>query len=202
MDSSIRIIEKPDWVSWDDIHEVLWDAHAENREKGVFMRYPSLSGEEIKQRIEGLGKMFVAVEGEKVIGTAALVYKTKSLWCGKGTYGYCCFASILPAYQGKGIYKGLSLQREQEARSNGVTKLIMDTNENNKKELSIVSQAGYKKVGYSFWKDHFNIVCVKWLDKCPYPTWFIIIRFILSKAITKLRYKMDPEKGRVKRFGI
>ena len=49
MDSSIQIIEKPDWVSWDEIHEVLWKAHENNRENGVFMSYPSLTGDEIKK---------------------------------------------------------------------------------------------------------------------------------------------------------
>ena len=34
-------MEKPDWVSWETIHDVLWEAHAENRKNGVFMRYPS-----------------------------------------------------------------------------------------------------------------------------------------------------------------
>ena len=73
MDSGIQIMEKPDWVSWETIHDVLWEAHAENRKNGVFMRYPSLSGEEIKRRIDDNGKMFVAIEDGKVIGSAALV---------------------------------------------------------------------------------------------------------------------------------
>ncbi len=188
MDSGIQIMEKPDWVSWETIHDVLWEAHAENRKNGVFMRYPSLSGEEIKRRIDDNGKMFVAIEDGKVIGSAALVYKTKTLWCGKGIYGYCCFASVLPSYQGRGVYKELCIQREQEARDNGIMKLIMDTNENNKKELSIIYQAGYKKVNYVFWKDHFNVVCVKWLDGCPFSQFRCWFEFHKQRCLVKMKH--------------
>lgn len=30
----IIIQEKPDWVEWDDIHDILYNAHKENRDKG------------------------------------------------------------------------------------------------------------------------------------------------------------------------
>ena len=59
MDSGIQIMEKPDWVSWDEIHEVLWRAHEKNREKGIIMAYPSLSGEEIKNKIGNKGKILI-----------------------------------------------------------------------------------------------------------------------------------------------
>lgn len=44
----IEIVEKPEWVSWDDIHDVVWKAHENNRKKGVIMSYPSLPGEKNK----------------------------------------------------------------------------------------------------------------------------------------------------------
>lgn len=187
MNNDLQIIEKPDWVSWDDIHEILWEAHAENRAKGVYMRYPSLPGNEIRQRIEGKGKMFVAVEKEKLIGTAALVFKDKSLWCGKGTYGYCCFASVLPSKQGGGVYKALCDHREQLARNAGVDRMLMDTNENNKLECSIVKKAGYKPVGMSFWNDHYNIVFVKWLDGCPFSDFRCYMEFTRNKVVVKTK---------------
>ncbi len=62
-------MEKPEWVSWDEIHEVLWKAHEKNREKGIIMASPSLSCEEIKNKIGNKGKMFLAIVGDKVVGT-------------------------------------------------------------------------------------------------------------------------------------
>ena len=73
MEYSIQIIEKPDWVSWDEIHEVLWESHAENREKDIINSFPSLSGDELRKFVGDKGKMFVAMDGKKVVGTAAVL---------------------------------------------------------------------------------------------------------------------------------
>lgn len=200
MDSDIKIIEKPDWVSWDDIHEVLWKAHAENRKKGIFMSYPSLSGEEIRKKIGDNGKMFLAIEGNKVVGTLALLVKSGKQWYNYGQYGYLCFGAVLPEYSGKGIYRSLYQLVEITARQMELSVLTRDTNEKNARMLKITKQEGYHFVEFKAYKDHFNIVRAKWLEKCPYSLWYIKIRYLISVLKTKLRYKMDPQKGKTRRF--
>ena len=202
MNNSIQIIEKPDWVSWDDIHNVMWDAHAENREKGIIMSYPSLSGDEIKRKIGENGKMFVAIEGNKVVGTLALIKKTGKQWYISGQYGYLCFGAVLPEYSGKGIYKSLYQLAENTAKQMELLVLTRDTNEKNARMLKITKQEGYHFVKCKACKDHFNIVRAKWLDKCPFPLWYTKFRYSLSVIKTKSRYRMDPQRGKTKRFGI
>ena len=102
MDSEIQVMEKPEWASWDEVHAVLWQAHEKNREKGVIMSYPSLSGEEIKNKIGDNGKMFVALENNKIVGTLALIKRAGKRWYYSGQYGYLCFGAVLPEYSGKG----------------------------------------------------------------------------------------------------
>ncbi|MCK8622036.1 GNAT family N-acetyltransferase [Prevotella sp. E13-27] len=202
MSDRFQIIEKPEWVSWDEIHEVVWEAHANNREKGIIMSYPSLSGEEIKKRIENNGKMYVAIDGQNVIGTLALIIKKGNKWYNKGSYGYLCFGAVLPNYSGKGIYRSLYKVAETTAINMGIFVITRDTNEKNARMLKISKQEGYHFVECKAYKDHFNIVRAKWLDGCPYSSWYIKMRFLLSKFKQKTRYKMVPGKGRVKRFGI
>lgn len=202
MDSVLQIVDKPDWVSWDEIHDVLWKAHEKNREKGIIMAYPSLSGEEIKNKIGDSGKMFLAIDGKRVVGTLALIKKTGAQWYNSGQYGYLCFGAVLPECSGKGVYRSLYQLAEATAKQAGLRVLTRDTNENNARMLKITKQEGYHFVECKAYKDHFNIVRAKWLDKCPYPVWFIKLRFVISKIITKTRYKMDPQKGKVKRFGF
>ena len=202
MNTDINTIEKPDWVSWDEIHEVLWKAHEKNRENGVIMSYPSLTGEEIKKRIENNGKMYVAIDGQNVIGTLALIIKKGNKWYNKGSYGYLCFGAVLPNYSGKGIYRSLYKVAETTAINMGIFVITRDTNEKNARMLKISKQEGYHFVECKAYKDHFNIVRAKWLDGCPYSSWYIKMRFLLSKFKQKTRYKMVPGKGRVKRFGI
>ncbi len=195
-------MEKPEWVSWDEIHSVLWNAHAQNREKGIIMAYPSLSGDEIKRRVENNGKMFIALDGQNVIGTLALIIKKGKKWYNKGVYGYLCFGAVLPTYSGKGIYRSLYKVAETAALNQGISVITRDTNENNARMLKISKQEGYHFVECKAYKDHFNIVRAKWLKGCPFPTWYIKTHFVLSIVFVKTRFRMDPQKGRVKRFGI
>lgn len=200
MNSEIRYIEKPEWVSWDEIHNVLVNAHAQNRANGIYMRKPTLPGEEIAKEIGNDGKMFVAMDGEHVVGTLALLIKIGKRWYNTGKYGYLCYGAVLPEYGGKGIYRSLYQLAETFAKQLGLKVLTRDTNEKNARMLKITKQEGYHFVEYKVCKDHFNIVRVKWLDKCPYPSWYIKLRFLISKFSIKLRFKTDPEKGNVKRF--
>ena len=202
MDSSIVISKKPDNVSWEEIRDVLWKAHEKNRENGIIMSYPSLSGEEVRNKVGDNGVMFTALDGEKVVGTLALVKRSGYRWYNKGQYGYMCFGAVLPEYSGKGIYRSLYELAEATARQMGLSVLSRDTNERNARMLKITRQEGYHFVELKAYKDHFNIVRTKWLGKCPYSDWYIKMRFALSKIKTKIRYRMDPVKGRVKRFGI
>lgn len=202
MDQNIQIIEKPEWVSWEEIHQVLWKAHEQNRQKGMHMRLPSKSAEELQKFFEGKGKMFVALDGEKVIGTLALMIKEGKQWYNRGQYGYACLGAVLPEYSGKGVFKALYDKMEDEARSLQLPVITRDTHENNARMLKISKQEGYRFVSYKACIDHFNIVRAKWLKDCPFPTWYIKFRFLLSKFYLKTRFKMVPGKGRVKRFGI
>lgn len=185
MKSSIQIIEKPDWVSWDEIHEVIWKAHEKNRERGVFMRYPSLSGKEIQERIDGKGKMFVVIVNGEIIGTGAVVAKELTMWCGKGEYAYYCFASVLTEYQGNGIYKELCQRREKEVRDMGLSRILMDTNENNQRELDVARRNSYKAVSLKCYKNHYNTIMVKWLDGCPYSNFRCVYEYSKRKILLK-----------------
>lgn len=187
MNSNIQIVEKPDWVSWEDIHDVVWSAHAQNRENGIVMRYPSLQGDEIRQRIEGKGKMFVALDGKTLVGTAAYLIKDSSLWCGKGSYGYYCFAALLPSYRKMGIYPRLCEIREKELIKQGVHRILMDTHERNKRELTLAMKQGFIPVDLMARKNHFSVLMVKWLNGCPYPSVLCKGQFLFRKCFRKIK---------------
>ena len=202
MNLDIKIVEKPSWVSWDEIHKMLLQAHASNRERGIIMRKPSLPGGEIAKEIGEDGTMFVAMDKKKVVGTLALIKKEGNKWYNKGYYGYLCFGAVLPEYSGKGIYRSLYQVAETSAKQMNLSILTRDTNEKNARMLKITKLEGYHYVEYKVCKNHFNIVRAKWLNECPFPIWYIKFRFNMSKICKKARYRMDSQKGRIKRFGI
>ncbi len=201
-DTKIKIVEKPDWVSWEEIHQVLWKAHEQNRQKGMFMGLPAKSAEELQKYIEGKGKMFVALDDKCVIGTLAIIVKDGNRWYNHGKYGYACLGAVLPECSGKGVFRALYDKIESEARHMQLPVITRDTHENNARMLKISKKEGYQFVSYKACKDHFNIVLAKWLYGCPYPSWYIKLRFHLSKLYLRTRFKMVQGKGKVKRFGV
>jgi len=67
--SNIKIIEKPEWITYDEIHNLLYAAHESNREKGVNVATATMSGNELEEYLGAKGKTFVALDGEKLVGT-------------------------------------------------------------------------------------------------------------------------------------
>ena len=198
---NIVITEKPDWVSWDDIHEVLMAAHAENREKGIVMSFPLLPGEAIKEKIGNEGKMLVALDNDKLVGTAALIHKQTSFWFGKHQFGYCCFDSVIPEYNGLGVYKQLCVEREKMVRKMGIELMLLDTHERNKRAILIDKKSGYKKISLKFYKDHYSVVMVKWLNECPYSDFQCNIHFLYRKCVVKLKVAIIRIKQTLSKMG-
>ena len=193
--SNIRIIEKPDWVSWEDIHQVLYRAHEENRSKGMVMALPMKPAEEIAKIVGDEGIMFVTLDDTKVIGTCAIVpKKIKNKWYANEKFAYICFASLLPEYRGLGIFGEMERMRLAKVKELGYTAIYGDTHENNIHRIEIAKKDGFKIVDYIPWKNHYNKAIIKWMGDCPYSDRYINFRFQLSRIFVKLRYRLD-EKG-------
>lgn len=188
--AEIIIEEKPDFVSWDDVHDCLWKAHEKNREKGMFMRYPSMPGEEIKQKVGENGHFYVALHNGKVVGTAALLVKEATLWCGKPKekYAYFCFASVLPEYKGYGIYGKLCEYRERAAKQKGLSKILYDTHLENTHQLAIALKNDYHKVDVRKYADHCNVLLVKWLETCPISNAEFKIRYLVNYSVKRSKW--------------
>lgn len=72
MNNEIIVMEKPDRVSWDCIHEVLWEAHASTRELGIYYPTSEMTGDELKDFIDKHnGRCIVAIDGDKMVGTVS-----------------------------------------------------------------------------------------------------------------------------------
>ena len=186
-DNYLVITEKPDWVSWNDIHEVLWKAHEKNRQKGIKMRKPGLTGDEIKKELGECGVMLVALDGKKRVGSAALIPKSNETWYNNGVYGYMCFAGVIPEYSGRGIYKLLYERRETIAKEMGITKLLFDTHVKNKIIIHVNKENGFKKVAVKKCGDHYNAVLFKWLDGSPFSNYRCFYEFNKQKMTMRLK---------------
>ena len=189
MNNNIQIVEKPDWISWEDIKKCLFDAHIINREKGINMANYQWPAEKIKEHIGDNGIMYVALDGEKLVGTAALAEKKSYHWYSKGKCGYLCFACVIPTYSGLGIYHSLLNKREEIAKIQDFDVLYYDTHCKNSIILTLGEKNGYRKVRFFLTKskDHYNIVMAKWLKNCPYSKCYCWWKYSISKVKAMLK---------------
>ena len=185
--NSIEILVKPDWVSWEEIHDVLWKSHAQNREDGIAMGHQNLTGEGIRDLLGDYGTMFVAIIDGRVVGTAAVIIKETNFWFGKDNYAYCCFASVLPEFEGQGIYRRFVIERENYALRKGIDKIYFNTHPRNKKVIHIAEKSGYKKVRYTTNNCFSYVFLVKWLNGCPYSDIKCRLEYIKCKLFAIIK---------------
>lgn len=196
---NITICEKPDSITFDEIHELLWKANTKNREDGFVLTTSKIGGQDLQNRIGPDGLCFVALDGDKLVGTMSVRFLEKNTWYAKGKTPDFMLAGVLPEYQGKGIYSGLSKMAVKKIIELGYTSVEGDTAEDNKEAIEKYKHLGCKLVSYRAnpGGDHYSVIMMGWLGKCPYPSAYISLRFHLKKLLVRMIYTPDKKK----RFG-
>ena len=197
----IKVMPKPDWVSWDDIHELLMAAHKRNIEKGMTMNTTTMSGEDLKKHLGEEGRCFVAFCGDQLVGTTSVAISIGKKWYDKGkVVSKGAMSAILPKYQGMGILEEMNELRDAYIAEKGVQVMEGDTPEENMVVRKFVARNGFKEVRYfpAAHQNHFSVYFVKWLNGCPFSDKYIKRKFNISKRLTKLQYK----PGKVERSRI
>lgn len=193
----ITIKQKPDEISWDDIHNLLVEAHKKNVKKGIVLRYAQMTGDEIEKLLGKEGCCWVAMDGSKLVGTTSVTFfNGKSWWNKNKKVAHGCFTGILSNYQGIGIREDFDAKTVAYMRKMGADMIEGDTAENNKIMRKIWEKQGVKIVAYfASASNHYSVRSAYWLDGCPFSERYIKFRFNLSKYLTKLQYK----EGKIER---
>lgn len=197
----IKVLPKPDWVSYDDIHELLEKAHQKNYKKGIVLQYSKMTGDEIKKKLGDEGQCWVAMDGNKLVGTTSVTFFQGKNWWNEGKkVAHGCFTGILNQYQGIGILEELNAMKYEYTIAHGADMNQGDTAENNYTVLKVLGKEGYKVVGFCTFKNsnHYSVRIVKWLKQCPFSDEYINRRCKWSERMVKLQYK----PGKIERSKI
>ena len=191
--------EKPKTVSYDAIHELLWESNVYNREQGFILSTSKLPGEKLEQRIGKDGYCFVALDGEKLIGTLSIRFVERNTWYAKGWIPDYILAGVHPEYQGMHVNSILSELVFDKLKDLGYSLVELDTAENNDHAIKVYEHLGFKKVGFktNIGGDHYSEVMVKWLIPCQFNGKIIELRHKMKKLYIKCRYLPSGKK----RFG-
>ncbi len=188
LNTEIIIKEKPESVSWDEIHSVLYSAHKPNRELGIYQATAELSGKRLREVI-GDGKCFVALDGDRVIGTCSVKIKNPHRWFAHGKAAYYMLAGVLPEYQGRGIYSLLDQARDKYVVEQGIRVIYTFTPEKNIKLQTLRLKKGYYLAGFIAPSklDYYSVILVKWQN--PPALIYIKLRYFLSKTCTLIKHR-------------
>ncbi len=197
----VRVMEKPDWISWDEIQQCIHDAQLTNVKNGFDMYFGHMTGEELQKSV-GDGYCFVALnDNNRVVGTLSYCVTKINFWFHKGNAGFFCYEGILPEYRASNAFFDLHRMAEEKGRSLGLDVTWGSTSEKNKKIIKINELQGWKKVQYSASGNgvgYYSVIMAHWDKGCPYKEGFIKFMFGLSKKVVRILYK----PGKTFRFSL
>lgn len=197
----IRVMEKPDWISWDEVQQCIHDAQLTNKKKGFDMGFGYKTGEELRKSVGDNGYCFVVLnENNKVIATMSLRVSNVHFWWYKGLAGFHCCEAVLPDYRGTDVFFDMHEAVEHKEKELGLKLLWATTAEQNKIVLKVSAKAGWKQVQYASFSgcDYYSVIIARWFDGCPYSDRKIRFMFHLYKNAVRILYK----PGHQKRFAL
>lgn len=198
---SIVIKAKDESVSWAQIQECLWKAHESNRGQGIVLKTTLLGPEELEARVNGNGARsttFVAMDGDRVVGTGTISFQKINKWFFKGVAAHQMLMGVIPEYQGHGIYRKIDACRNALIEQEGVGLIYFGTAEGNLGKQKIAIKDGFRYVDFiaTETSDHYSVLMAKWIGKCPYSSLYIRFMYLRLKLKTKMLYR----PGKVRRF--
>lgn len=192
----IKVMPKPDWVSWEDIHQLLLKANETNEKKGFSVAGLTCSPEELEKQMKN-GLCVIAMHGNKLVGVSACSLNCTKRWYNKKSKSARKFLSgILKSYQGCGVLGEIDKVLNDYIKSCGCDFIVASTAEQNIAMRTKSKMGGYKELTFISFPDtrYYSVIFGLWLGKCPFSDSYIRFRFWLSKIYTKTRYKVGREE--------
>ena len=189
----IKFMEKPDWVSWEQVCDCIHAANVINDKKGFHMLFSDVKPDDLEEEMRN-GKCFVALHGKMVVGTASYRIRKLRKWYVWGDVLYHCNDSILPDYRGTDVYFGLKELRRESEKDSGIKIIQAHTAEQNKTIIKISLKTGFKLVLFKptgKGANYYSVTFVKWEEGCPFPNWYLNFMFNLSRLFFKTFFTPD-----------
>ena len=195
MNGRFIIVPQTDDISFEELADILHDAHRSTSEKGLHFVASTQNACETKQRLGKNVFFLVALDTQTNarVGCIAIVpdYNLR-YWFNKGRSCYIAMLGVRNAYKGRGI--GSLLWNAAEKYSFEMSDiLIMDTAVNNNIVIDDRTRNGWKIVRYhsSCKTNYYSVMLAKWRENCPYPNLYINIMRKLSFCLNHIFKRKD-----------
>lgn len=199
MSGEYVVFRKPDEVSYEEIADILRDAHTSTKSKGMNFLAASQTAEEAKRRLGNDGVFFTAMDSTgNAVGCGAVVFhKSGKRWFYKDV-PYCevKMVGVRTAHKGRGINRLLYDAMEDYGFSR-CDVMVMNTAVDNSIVIDSNMRRGWQIVGYISWSNtnYYSVVMTKWKDAAPFLQAYIALRRAASKFKT---YLLRDENGQIR----
>lgn len=162
---NIVIIEKPENISCESLQQLLHTAHQSNAAKGLIYGTANQSVAEWEKILHKNAICFVALDGDKLAGTATLELRKKSLFF--INFEIACFGlfGVLPEYKRKHLGDRLLDKCIETYIAKGYKYLYCSTaTDNNLFVRNMYEKRGFKKVDFFKAKanNFYSVRYLKW----------------------------------------
>lgn len=171
LENGIRIIPKPDYVSYSDIQECLSKAHAVNEKKGLIYATQNQTVNTLIEKLKDSITYVALTPENKVIATASVQFRKINYWYHNGDIGLLKLLGVLPEYSGMKLALLLMLLIQHfEVKSRGIEVLVSDSAEENVPIRNLFLNNGFKIVDCCKYPTNSFISAVYafWFHGCPF----------------------------------
>lgn len=187
--------EKTEAVSFDQIAEVLHDAHQSNIEQGMQFASAYITGEEIREKVGKEGSIYLIRKENEIAAVGAVKYRQWNKWfCKDMLCGDILLVGVREKYKGYGLSK-MMYHKMEEIIFQKCEIATMNTAVNNTIMLQSRLHDGWRYVDYFSHKgvNFYSIMLAKWRDQCPYSDRECRYRYLIRKALIKMQKKQNGE---------
>lgn len=194
-----RIIEKPDFISWEQIQALLTRSHSTNASKNLHYATATQSTETLMKKVQG-GVCFVALlEGtDQLIGTASITTIQQKYWYNHGPAGLVKLMGVDPDFRGLHLSDALLQRCMEYAKAKQLPVMVTDSAEQNTAIRHLFTKHGFLTVDYCLYaaNNFYSNVYAYWFDGCPYSDAVRLLRYHAKRLRIRIQYK----PGKVARF--
>lgn len=171
MENGIRIVKKPDYITYEQIQECLDKAHEVNAKKGLNYATQGQSVEKLIEKLKDSVTYVALTPDNEVVATASVQFRKINHWYHNGDIGLLKLVGVLPEYSGlKLATLLLLLLRRFEVQARKVEVMVSDSAEANIAIRNLYLHNGFEIVDCCKYRENnfISVVYAYWFHGCPH----------------------------------
>ena len=185
----IIICEKPEWIRFEDILELLVKAHEANPD--ISFRTTNLSKEEWDRRLDTGGTVIVALSDRKLAGAITLSIEACNKWYAQCNVARCRYVAVSPDFMRRHIASDMIGACADWARNRDIPILYWTTAANNAPAINLCHRNDFVTVDYLWYsnEDHPSVALMRWLKGKQPPKLRLMANYYKNRITIQRKHR-------------